>query len=278
MWEPRQRSARPSPSWKQKTDKAGVMAQDRKTVVVTGAAKGLGAASAEAFAAAGYRVALVDMDEEAMRQQADSMGDDDHFTVVCDVADWEQVETAFGEIGDKAGDIHALHANAGSQRYGMFEEMSIDEIRRHVEVNLLGQLYCIKGALPLMTDGGAIVITASVQGHITLPGSAAYAASKAGLMATARALSVELGPKNIRINTVSPGTIDTPMFQDALQGMNPHEADNFLDSVREANALGRIGEPRQVADVVVFLCSDGASYITGTDLLVDGGFATVKKF
>ncbi len=158
----------------------------RKTVVVTGAAKGLGAASSEAFAAAGYRVALVDMDEEAMGQQADSLGQD-HLTVLCDIADSEQVEAAFAKIGERTGGIDALHANAGSQRYGMFEEMSIDEIRRHVDVNLLGQLYCIRAALPLMSEGGAIVITASVQAHISLPGSAAYAASKAGLLATARA-------------------------------------------------------------------------------------------
>ncbi len=253
------------------------MTNDRKTAVVTGAARGLGAASAEAFAAAGYRVALIDIDEKVVQHQADSLGND-HFTAVCDVANWEQVEAAFSEIGEQTRSIHALHANAGSQSYGMFEEMSIDEIRRHVDVNLLGQLYCIRAALPLMSDGGAIVITASVQGHLALPGSAAYAASKAGLMATARALSVELGAKGIRINTVSPGTIDTPMFRDALEGMNPDETDSFLGRVHEANALGRIGEPREVADVVVFLCSDGASYVTGTDLLVDGGFTTVKKF
>ncbi len=269
---------RPSPSWKRKVEHGRKMAKARKTAVVTGAAKGLGAASAEAFAAAGYRVALVDMDEEALHHQADSMTSGEHFTALCDVADWGQVEAAFATIADTAGGIHALHANAGSQRYGMFEEMPVDEIRRHVEVNLLGQLYCIRAALPLMSEGSAIVITGSVQGHITLSGSAAYASSKAGLMAAARALAVELGPRGIRINTVSPGTIDTPMFQGALEGMNPDETDNFLEQVREANALGRIGEPREVADVVVFLCSDGASYVTGTDLLVDGGFTTVKKF
>ncbi len=254
------------------------MTNGRKTAVVTGAALGIGAASAKAFAEAGYRVALIDMDEEAVQRQAAALGDGDHLTAICDIADWDQVTTAFAEIGETTGGIDALHANAGSQRYGLFEDMAVTEIRRHVEVNLLGHLYCVRAALPLMSAGSAIVITSSVQGHITLPGSAAYAASKAGLMATARALAVELGPRGIRINTVSPGTIDTPMFRGALDGMNPQETDNFLDQVREANALGRIGEPREVADVVVFLCSGEASYVTGTDLLVDGGFSRVKKF
>lgn len=128
------------------------------------------------------------------------------------------------------------------------------------------------------TGAGSIVFTASVQGHITLPGCAPYAASKAGLMAVARALSVELGDRGIRVNTVSPGTIDTPMLRRDLAGMNTAEAAAFRDRVDGANALGRVGEAREIADVVVFLCSDGASYITGADVPVDGGFLRVKKF
>jgi NAD(P)-dependent dehydrogenase (short-subunit alcohol dehydrogenase family) len=121
-------------------------------------------------------------------------------------------------------------------------------------------------------------MTASVQAHLTLPGCVPYAAAKAGLIAVARALSVELGPKGIRVNTVSPGTIDTPMLQRSLKGMNRDEITNMLTQTREANALGRIGTPDEVANVVVFLCSEGATYITGEDVVVDAGYLRVKKF
>jgi 3-oxoacyl-[acyl-carrier protein] reductase len=105
-----------------------------------------------------------------------------------------------------------------------------------------------------------------------------YAAAKAGLMAAARALAVEVGDRGIRVNTVSPGTISTPMLERSLAGMNSDAAEHFLERVREANALGRIGDPSEVANVVVFLCSPHASYVTGEDVVVDGGYLRVKRF
>lgn len=253
-----------------------------RVAVVTGAAQGIGAASATAFAEVGYQVVLLDLDGEAARVEAQRLSHEGHgaSSLRCDIADWNEVETAFDEIGNRHGRIDALHANAGSQRYALFEEMSIEELRRHVDVNLMGQLYTVRAALPWIekAGGGAVVITSSVQGHITLPGSAAYAASKAGVMAVARALAVELGPKNIRVNTVSPGTIDTPMLHDALEGMNPNEVEDFWQRVQDANPLGRVGQPREVADLVVFLCSESAGFITGEDILVDGGFFRLKRF
>ncbi len=183
-------------------------------------------------------------------------------------------------VDEQHGRLDAVHANAGYSAYKLLEDMSIDEIRHQLDVNLLGHLLVARAATPLLarSGGGSIVFTSSVQGHITLPGCAPYAAAKAGLMAVARALSVELGDRGIRVNTVSPGTIDTPMLQRDLSGMNTSETAAFVERVNGANALGRIGEAGEIADVVVFLCSDGASYITGADLPVDGGFLRVKKF
>ena len=253
-----------------------------RVAVVTGAAGGIGRASVQAFAEAGYAVAALDLDEAGARRCAEesaagagrrSLG------IGCDIADWESVERAFARIAEELGRVDALHSNAGSEGYFAFEEIAVAELRRQIDVNLVGHLYCIKAALPLLERArGAIVITASVQGHLTLPGCAPYAAAKGGLMAAARALAVELGPKGIRINTISPGTIDTPMLDRSLAGMNTEEVDNLLAGVRGANALGRIGEPREVADVAVFLCSNGASYVTGEDVVVDGGYLRVKKF
>jgi NAD(P)-dependent dehydrogenase (short-subunit alcohol dehydrogenase family) len=158
--------------------------------------------------------------------------------------------------------------------------MSSDEIRRQLDLNLLSHLYCVREALPLLLvpESSAIVFTASVQGYLALPGCVPYAAAKSGLMAAARALAVELGGRGIRVNSVSPGTIDTPMLHRDLAGMDRDQVEDFLGRVKQANALGRVGEAREVAEVVVFLCSEGAAYVTGEDVLVDGGYLRLKRF
>jgi NAD(P)-dependent dehydrogenase (short-subunit alcohol dehydrogenase family) len=250
-----------------------------RVAVITGAAAGIGFASARAFRDAGYRVALLDRDVAQLAARADELGDS-AISIGCDVAVWEEVQEAFDEVEAAFGRIDALHSNAGVSGYFLFEELSIDEMRSQIDVNLMGHLYCVKAALPLLAEppGGAIVFTASVQGHLTLPGCVPYAAAKAGLMAVARALAVELGPKGIRVNTVSPGTIDTPMLRRDLSGMEQEQIDDFLGRVENANALGRIGDSREIADVVVFLCSEGASYVTGEDVVVDGGYLRTKRF
>jgi NAD(P)-dependent dehydrogenase (short-subunit alcohol dehydrogenase family) len=235
------------------------------------------------FAAAGYAVAALDLDGDAAARCAAEAAEATGAATMgaaCDISDWASVERAFCRVGEKFGRLDALHANAGSEGYFDFAELEIAELRRQIDVNLVGHLYTIKAALPLLrlAGGGAIVLTSSVQGHLTLPGCVPYAAAKAGLMAAARALAVELGPEGIRVNTVSPGTIDTPMLDRSLEGMDLEEAEDLLSGVRTANALKRIGEPREIADVVVFLCSEGASYVTGEDVVVDGGYLRVKKF
>ena len=117
-----------------------------------------------------------------------------------------------------------------------------------------------------------------MQAYATLRGCVAYGAAKAGLVAAARALAVEVGEHGIRVNAIAPGTIDTPMLARDLDGMNTADAESFLDRVRAANALGRIGTVEEVADVVVFLVSDAARYVTGATLVADGGFLAVKSF
>jgi NAD(P)-dependent dehydrogenase (short-subunit alcohol dehydrogenase family) len=250
-----------------------------RVAVVTGAATGIGLASARAFADAGYSVVLVDRDGDRVGAAAREIGGDS-LALKCDVSVWEEVRQTFEEVRNVFGRVDALFSNAGASGYFLFEDMEIEEMKTQIDVNLFGHLYCAKAALPLMSGDapGNIVFTASVQGHLTLPGCVPYAAAKAGLMAVARALAVELGPKGIRVNTVSPGTIDTSMLRKDLASMDDEKVNDFLSTVRAANALGRIGESREIADVVVFLCSNAASYITGQDVVVDGGYLRVKKF
>jgi len=117
-----------------------------------------------------------------------------------------------------------------------------------------------------------------VQAFVTLPGCVPYAAAKSGLVAAAIAMAPEVGGDGIRVNAIAPGTIDTPMLRRDLSGMNLEEAEAFLKQVEQANAIGRIGRPEEVAAAVVYLASDASSYVTGTTIVVDGGYLTVKKF
>lgn len=258
------------------------MSEAGPVAIVTGAAAGIGEASAHAFGEAGYRVALADIDMKGANGVVDALRGKgiDALAIEADVAEPEQVDALFATVLDAWGRLDAVHSNAGVEGYFPLEQMTLEVIRRQLDVNLLGNILVARAAIaPLRAaGGGSIVMTASVQGHLTLPGCVPYAAAKAGLMAVARALAVELGGDGIRVNTVSPGTIDTPMLRRDLADMNQADTAAFFTQVEGANALGRIGAASEIADVVVFLCSDKASYVTGEDIVIDGGYLRVKKF
>ena len=186
------------------------------------------------------------------------------------------VETAVSTFGG----LDVMHANAAVSIYRDFETMTEEDFDLVLDTNLRGALLCAQAAIPAMRERGAgsIILVSSVQGFQGLPGAVVYSASKAALVRAAATLAVEVGRHGIRVNAIAPGTIDTPMLHRDLEPMGMDERETFLERVREANALGRIGRPEEVADLVVFLASDASSYVTGTCLTVDGGFLAVKRF
>ena len=173
-----------------------------------------------------------------------------------------------------------MFANAAVSVYELLEHQSEETIDLVLDTDLKGALFCAQLAIPELRrrGGGSIVFVSSVQAYVTLPGCVPYAAAKAGLVAAARALAPEVGRDGIRVNAIAPGTIDTPMLHRDLSGMNREEADRFLAQVAAANALGRIGTPQEIAEIIVFLASDASRYVTGTSIVADGGYLTVKKF
>jgi NAD(P)-dependent dehydrogenase (short-subunit alcohol dehydrogenase family) len=251
--------------------------------IVTGAGAGIGRASALEFARRGYTLALADLDAAGLAQtQAlieSTVPGALPTAVPTDIADADSVDALVARAGE-LGPITVLHANAGIGIYADLEQMSVEVITRIITVNLIGTLLCARAVIAPMraAGGGAIVITSSIQASTSLPGCVAYSATKAGVIAAARTLAVEVGRDNIRVNCVSPGTIDTPMLERDLAGMDTAGAADFRQRVEGANALGRIGTADEVAQAVAFLASDQASYITGTNLVVDAGFSAVKPF
>lgn len=239
-----------------------------KVAVVTGAARGIGLAIAERFLGDGYRVALLDIDTETLRQTADRLGErDDVLAVECDVADPQQVATAIERVTARFGRIDALVNNAGIAVFKPALETTFDEWSRVMAVNLSGPFLCTQACAPVMlkTGGGSVVNIASISGLRASTLRIAYGTSKAGLMHLTKQQAVELGNLGIRVNAVAPGPVETAMAAQV------HSADIRV-SYHDAIPLDRYGTVEEIADAVAFLCSDAASYINGQTLAVDGGF------
>ncbi|HWA18413.1 MAG TPA: SDR family oxidoreductase [Devosia sp.] len=253
-----------------------------KVALVTGAGSGLGRGSALSLAEAGASVLCNDvaqggLDEtlELIRREGGSAD-----AAPGDVSRVEDVRAMVARAVSLYGGLDIVHANAGVERYESLETMKDVDLELLLNVDLKGVLLCFREAIPELRKrgGGTLIATSSVQATHSLPGCVVYAAAKAGVIAAVRTLALEVGKDNIRVVSISPGTIDTPMLSRDLADMNTAEAEGFLQRVRDANTLGRIGTPREIGDVVVYLAGPHASYITATDIVVDGGFTAVKSF
>jgi len=258
------------------------MTANGKVAAVTGAGSGIGRGIAVALANAGARVVVNDLVEDGLDETLElvAAAGSEGVASIGDVRRREDVQRLVDDAAASFGGLDVMVANAAVGLYADLEVMTEDEIDRILDVNLKGALTCAQLAIPALRarGGGSIVFVSSVQAYETLRGCVVYGAAKAGLVVAARALAVEVGEHGIRVNAIAPGTIDTPMLQRDLDGMNTADAGGFLERVRAANALGRIGTVEEVADVVVFLVSDAARYVTGTTVVVDGGLLAVRRF
>lgn len=216
------------------------------------------------MAAQGARVAILDLNHAAASAVAEEVGG---IAFAVDVADGEAVLETVRAAAARMGGLSLLFNNAGTGSMARLHDYSLEEWDRLVHVNLSGVFHGIRAAAPLMLEGhgGAIVNTASISGTRPAAGEAPYAAAKAAVAALTATAALEYAPR-IRVNAVSPGMIDTALTQPLLE-VFPEQRDRFARDT----PLGRIGTPDDVADVVVFLCSDLARFVTGQNLVVDGG-------
>jgi NAD(P)-dependent dehydrogenase (short-subunit alcohol dehydrogenase family) len=235
-----------------------------RTAVVTGGGSGIGRATCRRMAEEGARVAVVDLDGESAEEVAKEI---DGLAFGVDVGDPEAVRGAVDEAASRLGGLSIIYNNAGTSAFNRLHEFDPAEWERVLRVNLTGVWAGIRAAAPHMLagDGGSIVSTASISGTRPAAGEGPYAASKAAVAALTASAALEYGP-TIRVNSVSPGMIRTAMTAPWFQYM-PDQEERF---VRDT-PVARVGEPEDVADVVVFLCSDLARFVTGQNIVVDGG-------
>ncbi len=240
------------------------MNYQHKTVVITGAAKGIGAACAYLFLDSGANVALLDLIFPTQ------LSDEKSLSIVCDVSNEEQVKQAMQKIEDHFGSIDYLVNNAGIQRYGTVTETTSDEWDLVMNVNLKSIFLCAKYAIPSMlkNNKGVVVNISSVQAFVTQHNVSAYTASKSAILGLTRSIAVDYAP-SIRCVAVCPGTIDTPMLRDAIElSPNPTEV---MEECIDMHLTKRIGTAEEVAELVKYLCDDKSGFITGQAFRIDGG-------
>ncbi|MEY3456343.1 MAG: 3-oxoacyl-[acyl-carrier-protein] reductase [Actinomycetota bacterium] len=232
------------------------MTSTPRTVLITGGSKGIGLATARAFAALGDNVAVT---------YNSSPPPGEFFAVKCDVTNAADVDLAFAAVEEKFGPVGVLVSNAGITRDGLLLRMSESDFADVVDANLTAAYRVCKRAAQGMIRArtGRIILVSSVVAMLGSAGQANYAASKAGLIGLARSLARELGSRNVCVNVVAPGPVDTDMT--AVLG------DKRMEELRAAVPLGRTAQPNEIADVIAFLASPSAAYITGAVIPVDGG-------
>jgi len=236
-----------------------------QSVLIFGGSNGIGLAAARAFRAEGARVAITGRDEASLAAANAQLG---VLALKSDMGSASDSRAAVARVAAEQGGIDVLFVNAGVGGFAAAHELSEEFWDSVHRVNLRGAFFATQAALPVLRDGGSIVFTGSIGAVLGLAGNMAYAAAKAGLRAVARTFAVELLPRRIRVNMVSPGPTETEIFK---RGASAEQAAAFRSMLANAVPMKRIGEADEIARAVLFLASGEASFITGIDLYVDGG-------
>ncbi|MEM1237303.1 MAG: SDR family oxidoreductase [Pseudomonadota bacterium] len=239
---------------------------DKPIALITGAAQGIGYACAEALIEDGFDVILADIQTDGLTDAAQRLGA--LAAITCDMGDAAQITAMFDQIAADHGPVSALVNNAGVALPGDFLSYSAEDFNRVIDINLTGVFLATQRAAQMMVDAkieGAIVNMSSINAQVAIPAIPAYCASKGGVMQLTKVAALALCKNNIRVNAVGPGSIDTEM----MAGVNANP--EAMKIAMSRTPLGRAGTAREIGDVVAFLCSKKASYITGETIYVDGG-------
>ena len=245
---------------------------NNKIAVVTGGSSGIGLATARRFIADGARVVITARNQEALDAAVADLGDR-ATGIRGDVANLDDLDRLFAQVQKQFGQVDVLFANAGIAPFVPVEAVTEDHFDGLFNINVRGLFFTVQKALPLLPDGASIILNASVVAQSGLPNTSIYSATKAAVRSLGRTLAAELSPRGIRVNVVSPGLIETPLWDKV--GLSQDEVDAFGAQVVEQTPLRRPGKPEEIAATVAFLASDDASYFTGADLVADGGMIQI---
>ncbi len=243
-----------------------------KVALVTGGNSGIGLATAKQFVNEGAYVFITGRRDPELTAAVKEVGRN-VTGIRGDVSNLGDLDRLFAQIQREKGKLHIVFANAGVATYAPFGTITEEHYDSIFNINVKGLLFTVQKALPLMPDGASIILNASIVGSKGLPANSVYSATKAAVRSFARTWTTDLKERRIRVNAVSPGPIDTPGLNDLVTSTGAGK--QRLKMLSSSVPLGRLGTPDEIARAVVFLASDDSSYITGTELFVDGGFAQV---
>ena len=243
-----------------------------KVAVITGGTSGIGLATAKEFIAEGATVIITGRSQETLDQITAELGDRAH-GVIWNATDLTSLHRFSDSIQAHFPSIDVLFINAGIAKFALFEEMTEDIFDESMNTNVKSAYFAIQALVPLMKNGASIVLNTSINIHIGAPGASVYAATKAALWTMTKNLSAELIGRNIRVNAISPGPIQTPLHTSAKLGLSEREVDQMNQGIIEKIPLHRFGRPEEIAKVVLFFASDDSSFVVGAELIVDGGMS-----
>ena len=243
-----------------------------KVAVVTGGNSGIGLATAKRLQEEGAKVAISGRSKQTLEEAVKTIGNG-VMAVQADVSKLPDVDKLYTEVTKKLGKIDVLFVNAGVAKFAPLAETSESSYDEQFDINIKGAYFTLQKALPWLNDGASIILNTSVVDSKGSPGTSAYAATKAALRSLARTAAAELVGRGIRVNTVAPGPIATPIFEKT--GLSKEALDDFAKGVIERVPMKRFGQPEEVAATVAFLASPDASYITGVEINVVGGLGQI---
>lgn len=243
-----------------------------KIAVVTGGGSGIGLATAKLFAQEGAKVVIVGRSKSSLDEAAAKIGES-AVAIGADVSDLDALDALYAEVGKRFGRIDVMFANAGVNNLSPFAAVTPEDFDNQFNVNVRGLFFTVQKALPLLSDGASVILNASVAHYKGTPMHSVYAATKAATRSFARGWTTDLKDRKIRVNSLSPGLVETPIF--GKLGVPAEVVQEALPALLAVMPMGRVGRVEEAATVALFLASDDSSFVTGIDLPVDGGLGQV---
>lgn len=241
-----------------------------KTAVITGGNSGIGLATAQEFITQGAKVIITGRNQKTIDEAIALLGENAS-GVIADSGDMAQIRTIGAQVKAIAPSIDIIFVNAGIGKFNSVEQMEEEMFDDIMDINFKGAYFTLQQLLPLVNEGGSIIFNTSINAHIGMVGASVYAASKAALLSLTKNLAVELLPRKIRVNSVSPGPVGTPLHSADKLGITDEQLQQMGEGILKQIPVGRFGTSEELAKVVTFFASDDSTFLLGSELIADGG-------